>query len=190
MTFREWLLTLLDRWRPAPTPAPVPKPPPRPLPAPAPADAVNAAMLALHNTDRAKLGIVRLAPNDKLAAVARRTVDDCAAHRNLSHTTSDGKDAAERISEAGYAWSWCGENLDEGPSTPAGAFAAWLASPPHRANILNPQFTEAGFATATDSNGMTYWCADFGRPASLEPPTGAWAAERFVSCPPPLRSPS
>ena len=43
------------------------------------------------------------------------------------------------------------------PRTPADVMNAWMNSSGHRANILNPAFSEIGFAAVTGSNGTIYW---------------------------------
>jgi uncharacterized protein YkwD len=51
--------------------------------------------------------------------------------------------------------------------SPAGAVRGWLHSPPHRAILLSPQFTEIGIGMARGRflghAGAVIWTADFGR---------------------------
>jgi len=44
---------------------------------------------------------------------------------------------------AGISYRTAGENIAGNPSA-AGAMRAWMNSPGHRANILNPNFTRIG----------------------------------------------
>jgi uncharacterized protein YkwD len=162
MTFREWLLTLLDRWRPAPKPLPPPQPPPPPPPV-KPTD-FAARLLTLHNDYRKANGAGPLRLDARLTASAQRESDDCAKHRRLSHTSSDGASPFDRMTAAGYHWTTAGENIAEGQPTPEAACAAWESDIPHRDNMLNPQFVDVGFGLAHDSNGVAYWTADYGRP--------------------------
>jgi uncharacterized protein YkwD len=65
----------------------------------------------------------------------------------------------ERINRENYQWSVIGENVAWNyPDVPT-LVAAWLDSPNHCENILNPEFTEVGFGKAG-----TYWTQNFGRP--------------------------
>ena len=57
-----------------------------------------------------------------------------------------------------------GENIAYGYTTPDSVFAAWMASPGHRANILDSGYTSIGLGTARATNGTWYWVQDFGRP--------------------------
>jgi uncharacterized protein YkwD len=65
-------------------------------------------------------------------------------------------------------FSYEGENLVMmGPvGTVRQMFALWLASPGHRANILNPDFTRIGLhlyaGAAFGASSEMMWCADFG----------------------------
>jgi uncharacterized protein YkwD len=161
VTFREWLLTLLDRRRPPPRPLPPPQPPPPP---PTPSD-FAARLLTLHNDYRKARGVGPLRLDARLTVSAQRESDDCAKHRRLSHTSSDGASPFDRMTAAGYHWITAGENIAEGQPTPEDACFAWESDLPHRENLLNPQFVDVGFGLAYDTNGVAYWTADFGRTA-------------------------
>lgn len=87
--------------------------------------------------------------------------------RYFSHQEKDGSMPADRATRAGYAWRLVGENIASGDRTPQQAVAAWLASPGHCANIMNPRFTEMGAAYAIDprnENLTPYWTQMFGQP--------------------------
>lgn len=45
-------------------------------------------------------------------------------------------------------YTYAGENLAKGFLTPLDAFNALMASPAHRANILNPHYTDIGWGYA------------------------------------------
>lgn len=96
--------------------------------------------------------------NDQLEAAAQRHSDDMYRSGNFSHTGTDGSEMSERITDAGYAWSACGENISWGRETEAAVIAGWLDSPGHCKNIMNPDFTEMGVAKSG-----TYWTQVFGK---------------------------
>jgi uncharacterized protein YkwD len=184
VTFREWLLTLLDRRRPAPRPLPPPPPPD--------ADLVNMVMIRLHNDYRAEGRIGALKPSDKLNGAARLVTDDNAARQTGDHTTADGRHVDQRVTGLGYRWRAIGENVAWWQAGAAQAFTAWINSPGHLRNIVNPDYIEAGFAMSRDAQGRCYWCAVFARPATLMQRWGLARlpdAELLVSCPPPLGGP-
>ena len=41
--------------------------------------------------------------------------------------------------------------------TPKDAFDGWMKSKSHRENMLNPEYTKAGLASATGADGTTYY---------------------------------
>jgi hypothetical protein len=48
--------------------------------------------------------------------------------------------------QAGYSYQYAGENLAKDFDTTAGVMQGWMNSPGHRANILNANYTDVGFA--------------------------------------------
>ncbi|WP_018566185.1 CAP domain-containing protein [Streptomyces sp. PsTaAH-124] len=124
----------------------------------APSDSA-AQILALVNNERAKAGCSALTANPALAAAAQAHSEDMAAHRNMSHTGSDGSAPGDRITAAGYTWSTYGENVAYGYTDAAQVMAAWMDSPGHKANILDCAFKEIGVGLAQPGG---YWTQDFG----------------------------
>ncbi|MET8948421.1 CAP domain-containing protein [Streptomyces sp. NPDC004542] len=140
----------------APTTASTPK-----ATATATASGVTAQVIQLVNAERAKAGCSALTPNATLAKAAQAHSADMAAHRNMSHTGSDGSSPGDRITAAGYAWGAYGENVAYGYTTPEQVMAGWMSSPGHRANILNCSYKEIGVGLAQPGS---YWTQDFGTP--------------------------
>ncbi|MFF8999777.1 CAP domain-containing protein [Streptomyces achromogenes] len=130
--------------------------------APAPAataSGVTAQILRLVNAERNKVGCQPLTLDPALTKAAQDHSADMAAHQNMSHTGSDGSDPGLRITRAGYTWSSYGENVAYGYTTAEQVMAGWMASPGHRANILNCGFQEIGVGLAQPGS---YWTQDFG----------------------------
>ncbi|MFJ8114205.1 CAP domain-containing protein [Streptomyces sp. NPDC096132] len=123
-----------------------------------PASAAVARVLALVNSERSKAGCSAVTLNAKLAKAAQDHSVDMAAHKNMSHTGSDGSDPGERITRAGYDWQTYGENVAYGYSTPEQVMAGWMSSPGHKRNILTCAFKEIGIGLAQPGN---YWTQDF-----------------------------
>jgi hypothetical protein len=99
------------------------------------------------------------------AALAHST--DMAERHYFNHRQPDGSEPADRATRAGYRWRAVGENIASGQRTPQEAVAAWLDSPGHCANIMNPRFTEMGAAYAinpANDNRTAYWTQVFGLP--------------------------
>jgi uncharacterized protein YkwD len=114
--------------------------------------------VALVNAERAKAGCPALTVDPALTKAAQEHSEDMAAHRNMSHTGSDGSSPADRITGAGYRWSAYGENVAYGYDTPEQVMAGWMASSGHRANILDCGFKEIGVGLAQPGS---YWTQDF-----------------------------
>ena len=56
-----------------------------------------------------------------------------------------------------------GENVSYGCADLNCATQQWIASPPHRANMLRPDFTRYGLASSVSGSGQRYWTLLFGR---------------------------
>ncbi len=114
------------------------------------------------------------------------------ATRNFfAHCDLDTGDSPfNRIVDAGYDYSYAGENLHAGSSTAAGAIDGWMSSSGHRENILRPEFRELGVGyvyDASDSHNVRfdsdgncvseqiigplyhYWTQNFGARSSVYP---------------------
>jgi uncharacterized protein YkwD len=144
---------------------------PNPSVAPAPDSlgAVAEATLCLLNGERADHGLAPLAVNEQLGAAASAFAQDLVAGSYFSHTGRDGSDVLERIERTDYiqpdrGWA-LGENLAWGTgalATPGSIMQAWMNSPGHRDNILNPSYREIGIGIVTgnpahsDGAGATY----------------------------------
>jgi uncharacterized protein YkwD len=132
------------------------------------------ATLCLLNGERADRGLAPLAPNGRLAAAATAYAQDLVAGSYFSHTGRDGSGVADRIERSGYlprgAGWMLGENLAWGTgglATPGAIMQAWMNSPGHRENVLNPGFREIGVGVvggnpaAANGLGATY-ATEFG----------------------------
>ncbi|MFF4833948.1 CAP domain-containing protein [Streptomyces sp. NPDC001315] len=123
------------------------------------ASGAAARIVELVNAERSKVGCSAVTLNATLTKAAQAHSADMAAHQNMSHTGSDGSAPGDRITSAGYNWSTYGENIAYGYATPEQVMAGWMASPGHKANILNCAFKEIGVGLAQPND---YWTQDFG----------------------------
>lgn len=108
-----------------------------------------------------------LAWNQRLGRAALGHSANLAQGRYFSHQEKDGSLPADRVARSGYAWRLVGENIASGNRTPQDAVAAWLDSPGHCANLMNPRFTELGAAYAIDplnEHRTPYWTQVFAQP--------------------------
>ncbi|MBN1287451.1 MAG: hypothetical protein JXB47_18770 [Anaerolineae bacterium] len=99
--------------------------------------------------------------NPALSAAACRQSYDMYTKRFMRHIGSDGSTFAQRITEAGYAGAPRAENIAQNYPDARAVFAAWWASPGHKANILGDYGPngEMGMAHVGD-----YWAQTFGQP--------------------------
>jgi len=95
--------------------------------------------------------------NDALARAARAHSADMAATGQLSHTGSRGEELGQRVRNAGYQPQAWGENVAYGQPDPEAALAAWLDSPGHCRNIMDPAYREFGAGRAVGSDGRPFW---------------------------------
>ena len=114
-------------------------------------------LFGLVNGARAANGLAPLTPCVPLALAADAHNRDMAVTGNFDHTGSGGSTPATRAALFGYVGTTIGENIAVGQQSAQEVFDSWMSSPGHRANILEPSFTQAGFATF---NG--WWTQVFG----------------------------
>ena len=137
---------------------------------------VRGAVLCLLNQERTKRGLGKLRSNAKLRRAAERHSRSMSQRDYFSHVSPTGTTPIERVKAAGYltgASSWTvGENIAWGEqklSTPGEILESWMASPGHKANILNRRFRHVGIGVAigaplSGAGGATYTTA-FGKRA-------------------------
>lgn len=89
-------------------------------------------------------------------AAAAHSIDQASVH-TISHTGSDGSDVESRIAETGFEAQTWGENVAAGYTEPAAVVDDWMESEGHRDNILNPDFSHVGVASAQADDGTIYW---------------------------------
>lgn len=103
-------------------------------------------LIVLTNIERQKQGLPSLIQNPQLSRAALQKAEDMFAKNYWAHNSPDGKTPWYFIREAGYNYTYAGENLARGFETADEAVKAWMASPKHRANVLSGNFNEVGFA--------------------------------------------
>lgn len=116
--------------------------------------------LATANAERRAAGAVPLQLDLRVVAAAAGHSAYQAQTQKMSHTGSGGSNAGQRLTAAGYSWTTWGENVAAGQANCDLVLAGWLASPTHRANILNPLFRHIGIGMAMGVNGVPYWTMD------------------------------
>jgi uncharacterized protein YkwD len=110
--------------------------------------AIRAATLCLIDRERTSNGEQPLQPNGRLQQAAQSHTESMAFDDYFEHAGPQGDTPLSRMTAAGYIYSSqvgyeIGENIGWGTlslATPRAILAAWMASPGHRANILDAHF--------------------------------------------------
>lgn len=117
---------------------------------------VRAATLCLVNRERSAHGDAALRWNGDLVKAAQAHTESMAFEGYFDHVSPNGETPAGRMRRAGYIYSSqigyeVGENIAWGSlwlGTPRAIVAAWMASPGHRANILDSHYRETGIGVS------------------------------------------
>lgn len=141
-----------------------------------PRAALKAAVVCLINRQRTTHGLPTLQEDSRLDRSAQTWTDTMVATQQFDH----GVNFAARITAAGYVWSSAGENIATGYDTPAQVVSAWMASPGHCQNILNPQYRSVGTGVVDQaipgfSSAPATWTQDFALPMGASAPSNNWA---------------
>ncbi|MFJ6436427.1 CAP domain-containing protein [Streptomyces sp. NPDC091416] len=128
--------------------------------APAAATSAQAAVLALVNQERSKVGCSPVTASSSLASLAQNFSDDMAARGFFDHTDPDGQSPWDRAAKAGVS-GLGGENIARGQADAEAVMEAWMNSEGHRANILNCDYKTLGVGVHFGSGGP-WWTQDFG----------------------------
>ena len=86
----------------------------------------------------------------------------------FAHVSPQGVSPWYFIRRSGYVYQSAGENLAMNFGTSAQIETAWMASPEHRANILDPSFTQVGIAERSvvyNGQRTNFVVEEFGQPA-------------------------
>ena len=111
------------------------------------------------NHERKAQGLLALQWDEALAAAARAHAAQMAQRKQLSHQLPGEPPVQIRATQTGARFSEIAENIAVAP-TPAIIHAAWMQSPHHRENILDPELTVVGIAVVKGSDGL-YAVQDF-----------------------------
>ncbi len=135
---------------------------------------VRAATMCLVNRERQTRGLQALHWNGHLESAAQAHTESMALGGYFEHVGPSGDTPLARMRRSGYIYSSqvgyeVGENIGWGSlwlGTPRAIVAEWMASPGHRANILDPHFRDTGIGVSprTPAHGQTggMYTEDFG----------------------------
>lgn len=127
-------------------------------------------VVQLTNSYRQQHGLQALTYNSTLSAAAQGHSQNMALQDFFNHTGLDGTSPGQRVNTAGYHYSITAENIAAGFSTAEQVVHAWINSPVHRTNLLNPIVKEMGvgyYHLANDTGNVNYnmyWTQNFASP--------------------------
>jgi len=137
-------------------------------------------LFAATNRARADQGLAPLRWDDSLAAAAKTHAEWIVQNGQLSHQYPGEPGLAARAAQAGAHFQSVAENIAMGAS-PTQIQKEWMKSPPHRANILDPNLNVVGFSVI-ERAGYLYAVADFANSvAALTTEQAESAVEKLLS---------
>ncbi len=136
-----------------------------------------AVVVDLTNSERKDLNAVPLKRSSVLDEAARLKAEDMAKNSYFAHYSPAGTSPWFWFDKVSYTYAHAGENLAIHFKDSGAVVEAWMNSPSHRANIVNPNYTEIGVGTAKgtfDGYETVFVVQMFGTPAKpLPAPTTA-----------------
>ncbi|KAB2701172.1 CAP domain-containing protein [Ochrobactrum sp. Kaboul] len=117
----------------------------------------------LFNTIRKANGLSLMATDSKLEQAALFQAKRMASYGKIGHSVGWGNGFVARLRQAGIRGP-AAENVASGQSSTEAVFDAWMKSPGHRKNMLDPTFSHYGLAWATPENkpNRIYWAMMLG----------------------------
>lgn len=103
------------------------------------------ALLDSINARRAEMHLTPLRLNPALSLAAADRMQEMLDLQYWAHVSPSGAQPFALVRRRGYAYRAAGENLARGFDTAKVLVDAWMESPGHRANLLNPDFEDVGF---------------------------------------------
>lgn len=126
-------------------------------------------IIDLTNQARQNLDLATLRTNEVLARAAAEKAADMLRHQYFAHTSPAGITPWEWFKKVGYKYRYAGENLAVHFYEAEDVQVGWMASPAHRANIVNPNYTQIGVGVVTgnfEGVATTFVVQLFGTPAA------------------------
>jgi len=144
------------------------------------ADITKNALLEYLNLERQSKGLSPLFENPKLLQSAYLKAKDILEKKYFSHWSPNGISPWYWFKIAGYDFQVAGENLAIGFLDSKEVHQAWMESPLHRQNILNPNYRDVGIAVLKgEFNGNEVYVVvqHFGTPKKM---LSAKSTEQFT----------
>ena len=122
---------------------------------------LQADIVTLSNAQRVAHGCSPLTVNAQLTSAATVQSAFMAQSSTFSHIGAAGSSFVNRIQATGFTRPLA-ENIAYGFRSGADVVNAWMASPEHRANLLNCKAVTVGVSAVYGASGTPYYTQDFG----------------------------
>lgn len=109
-------------------------------------DITGDMVIKLVNKARAVTNVAILKKNSLLQEAAEKKAQDMIDNDYFAHVSPQGKSPWYWIQQNGYDYRFAGENLAINFTNAEEQQKAWMDSPLHKKNILNPEYREIGVA--------------------------------------------
>jgi hypothetical protein len=103
-------------------------------------------VIAGTNAQRTKLGLQSVTYNPVLSLAAEAKAKDMFEHQYWAHYSPAGKTPWDFMKNSGYRYVVAGENLARDFLDTDDMVSAWMNSPTHRDNLVNPRYQDIGVA--------------------------------------------
>jgi hypothetical protein len=148
-----------------------------------------AEVIRLTNVQRADNGLNPLIENSTLDAAALAKGNDMLAKGYWAHFAPDGTSPWSFFVSFGYKYSYAGENLARDFPDASSAVTAWMNSPSHRKNMLDPNYRDIGIGVVEGNLAgvdTTIIVQFFGAPLSGGPTIPVVQAKEVAPVPEPV----
>jgi len=109
----------------------------------------SAKIINLTNSVRQRLSLNALTPSNNLTQAAYDKAQDMLLSQYFAHNGPDGRSVKDWLASAGYRYEVAGENLAMGFAQAGDVVEAWIKSPTHYANLVDPDYREIGVGMAS-----------------------------------------
>ncbi|BDQ04901.1 MAG: hypothetical protein KatS3mg084_0419 [Candidatus Dojkabacteria bacterium] len=106
-------------------------------------------IIELTNLERIKRNIAPLIRNEQLEKAALAKGKDIFEKQYWNHYGPNGESPWQFMLQQNYDYIYAGENLAKDFENSTEVINAWMNSPTHKANIINPKFSEIGIAVVS-----------------------------------------
>lgn len=112
------------------------------------------------NATRVQNGLPGLIPDPRLDKIARDVAEQMVARRYFGHTDPNGVTFEQRLRDEGYAYRFAAENMAFDQDV-AHANEAFIHSPGHYENIVDPAPHKLGTAVVAAGDGQVFFVEEF-----------------------------